>query len=811
VPRPAPGRSYTRRMRAHDLELLELPAVLERLASATAGEPGALLAEALRPSADADEVAVRQQQTTEAISLLEASEEPDLGGAADVGEGAELAARGGALDTRTLWSIERTIRAGVAAARVINGRSDLPALSDVVAGIDTSLLSVAEEIGRSVEEDGSDLRDSASPSLRRLRRELREGRGRLAERLRKIARDPALAEHLQDDFVTERAGRPVLALKASARGRVPGIVHDSSGSGQTLFVEPLAAVEDSNRLREAEVAERDEVARILRNLSSLVASLAQELRTLAAATAELDLVLARGAVSRSWRGATVARSRDVILRGARHPLLDRAAAVPIDLELGPLRALVISGPNTGGKTVALKTLGLAAVLHQCGLRPPADEAALPVFDAILVDIGDEQSIAMSLSTFSAHVRNLVEILETATEHSLVLLDELAAGTDPVEGAALAEALLGHLAAQARLTVATSHFAELKEWASAADLAANAATGIDPESDEPLYTVTLGRPGTSHALQTAARLGLPAPIVATARDLIAPERLLVAELVAEAETAAREAQSTLEAATGEQQAAAAAREAAERAEQQLRDEIEEVRSSAAAERQSALAQAEAELTGARAELEELRAEIRAARKLERQRGRAATPAAQAKERERDRKLGAASDRAAGVKRSLARFDEPPALTAPLAAGDPVVAAELGVRGTITEIVGDEATVLGRGGLRVRVPLERLAPDRDAGGSDRTAAPAVTVRAMVQNDLPDEIDLRGRTAQEAREAVRDLVDAAALAGRAEVRVIHGRGTGAVRRAVRDELAHHPLVEEQVSDSADGATVVRLGGSL
>jgi len=795
-------------MRGHDLELLELPAVLQRLAAATASEPGALLAEALRPSAEADEVALRQQQTTEAIALLEAAEEPDLGGAADVSEGAELAARGGVLDTRTLWSIERTIRAGVGAARAIGGRSDLPALSCLVAGIDTSLLSVAEEIGRAVDEDGSDLRDSASPSLRRLRRELREGRGRLAERLRKIARDPALLEHLQDDFVTERAGRPVLALKASARGKVPGIVHDSSGSGQTLFVEPLAAVEDSNRLREAEVAERDEVARILRNLSSLVASLAKELEALAAATAELDLVLARGTLSRGWRGAIVAQSHDVTLRGARHPLLDRSAAVPIDLELGPLRALVVSGPNTGGKTVALKTLGLAAVLHQCGLRPPADEAALPIFDEILVDIGDEQSIAMSLSTFSAHVRNLVAILESATGSSLVLLDELAAGTDPVEGAALAQAVLAQLVTQARLTVTTSHYAELKEWASAADGAANAATGLDPETSEPLYTIALGRPGTSHALQTAERLGLPAEVVAAARAAVAPERLLVADLVTEAEGAARDAHELRESAAAEQRDAVAARTAAERAEQQLRDEIESVRESAAAERQRALAQTETELRDVRAELEELRAEIRAARRLERQRGRAATPVAQEKERERDRRLGAAADRATKVQRSLTHLDEPLRPTAPLAVGDPVVAPEIGVRGTIADITGADATVLGRGGLRVRVPLDRLRPDRDAGETE-SAAPAVTVRAMVQNDLPDEIDLRGKTAQEAREAVRDLVDQASLAGRIEVRVIHGRGTGAVRKAVRDELARHPLVDGQESDSADGATVVRLGG--
>ncbi len=796
-------------MREHDLELLELPAVLARLAAATQSDPGAVLAGRLRPTADLAEVRVRHERTKEALSLIEASAEPELGGATDVIEAAEIAGRGSTLDPRTLMQVGRTIHTGVTARRAVDDHGEIPALTAVMAGVEPSLLSIADEIARTVEEDGSDLRDSASPDLRRLRRELRDGRGRLAERLRKIARDPALAEFLQDDFVTERGGRPVLALRASARGRVPGIVHDSSGSGQTLFVEPLSAVDDSNRLREAEVAERDEVTRILRNLSSLVGSRDAEIAALVSATARLDLALGCARLSRGWRGAPVSDSRSVVLRGARHPLLDLTSAVAIDLELGELRALVISGPNTGGKTVALKTLGLAAALNQCGIRPPALEATLPVFDAILVDIGDEQSIAMSLSTFSAHVRNLVGILEHATQASLVLLDEIAAGTDPVEGAALAEALLESLADQARLTVTTSHYAELKEWASATEGAANAATGIDPESHEPLYTVSLGRPGTSHALQTAERLGLDGAIVTAARGRVAPERLQVADLVAEAEAAAREAQEELAAAAAERAEAEAARARAQRAAEGLQDEIEQVRASAAAERQRALAQAEAELAAVRAELEELRADIRSARKLERERGRATTPAALRKEAERDRALGAASERAVRAGRALSHLDEPLALTAPLAVGDPVVAADIGVRGTIAEIVGAEATVLGRGGLRVRVPVERLLPDRHAEPTEDAAGPAVTVRAMIQNDLPDEIDLRGRTAQEAREAVRDLIDQAALAGRVEVRVIHGRGTGAVRKAVRDELAKHPLVDGQESDSADGATVVRLGG--
>jgi DNA mismatch repair protein MutS2 len=499
---------------------------------------------------------------------------------------------------------------------------------------------------------------------------------------------------------------------------------------------------------------------------------------------------------------------DVRLLGARHPLLDPAAAVPIDLDLDALRAVVISGPNTGGKTVALKTLGLAAVLHQAGLRPPAAEAALPVFDRVLADIGDEQSIAMSLSTFSGHVRSLVEILGAAGERSLVLLDEVAAGTDPVEGTALAQALLERLASQARLTVATSHYAELKEWASATDGVANAATGFDPETHEPLYRVALGRPGTSHALRIAERLGLPADVVAAARARVAPERLRVAELLAEAEAAQGAAEERREAAERERAAAEQARLEAEARSRELAAEVEAVRASSQRERERAAADAERELADARAELEGLREEIRAARRQERVRQRASAPTAAAAERERDRRLGAASERAARARTALQSVEDVP-LAGPPAPGDPVLAPELGVSGTVVEVEGDEAVVVGHGGLRVRVAVSRLRAD--PGGGRRATAPEAPVRvqAAATEGADSELDVRGRTAQEARESVRAFVDAAALAGLAEARVVHGRGTGALRRAVREELARHPLVEGHESESADGATLVRLAG--
>ena len=793
-------------MDADALAALEYPAIVERLAHATATPRASALARELVPSPDADEVARRQALTAEGIALLETASEPRLGGIVDVRDAAAHAARDGVLGPGDLRQIEVAIRVAVAARSAVEEESErAPGLGELLAAVEPGLIAIADEIGRAVEEDGSDLRDAASPQLRRLRGELRNGKARIADELARVARSGELRDLLQESFVTERSGRPVLALKASARGRVNGIVHDVSGSGQTLFVEPFAVVELNNRLAEAAGAEREEVERILGALSARVAQRAAEVEAVVEATAAVDLALACAALSRRWRGARVAVGDDVRLLGARHPLLDAETAVPIDLDLDGLRAVVVSGPNTGGKTVALKTLGLGALLHQAGLRPPADAAALPVFDRVLADIGDQQSIAMSLSTFSGHLRNIVAILEAATAGSLVLLDELAAGTDPVEGSALAQALVARLAQQARLTVVTTHYAELKEWASSTPDVANAATGFDPETQAPLYRIALGRPGISHALEIAERLGLDRGVVADATARVAPERLRTAELLAEAEAAERQAADARAAAEQERSEAARATSRVRAREVTLEAEIERVRASAARERELAVARAEQELVEARQELEALRAEIRAARRRERERVRAASPAAVEAEGERDRRLGAAADRAVSAGRKLREL-QPVAAVAPLAAGDPVEAPDLGVRGTIAGIRGDIAEVIGSGGLRVQIPLARLRPGVQREAPE--AEPAVRIVASARGDVSDEVDVRGLRAQEAREQVRSFVDAAALAGLASVRVIHGRGTGAVRTAVREELRAHALVERQESEAQDGATVAHLG---
>ena len=772
-------------MNTEALAALELPAITARLVTASSTELGAERAAALLPATELDAVVARQALTAEAIALLDAAQEPSLAGIADVREAAARAERDGILAPAELRAIATAIRVGLAARSIVKEQRALaPLLHDRLASIEPTLAPVAVEIDRCIEEDGSDVRDTASPLLRRLRREVRNGSARVREELARVARSSDVQEALQEQFLAERGGRPVLAVRASSRSKVPGIVHDASSTGQTLFVEPFAVVELNNRLAEAAAEAREEAERILRELSAAVAAHAGALVVLVETTADVDVVLASAVLSRGWAGAEVTVADDVRLLGARHPLLDRARAVPIDLDLGPLRAVVISGPNTGGKTVALKTLGLAALLHQCGLRPPAATVSLPVFDRVLADIGDRQSIEMSLSTFSGHLRTLVEILELATGRSLVLLDEVAAGTDPEEGSALAQALVARLARQARLTVVTTHYPELKEWASASDHVTNAATSFDPETGEPQYRVDLGRPGTSHALRIAERLGLDADVVADARSRVAPERLHTAELLAEAQAAERAAVELREK-VGEALARAHQREV------ELEREVTAVRNSAERARADALAEANRELAAARSELGALRDELRAARRVTR-------------EADQDRALGAATERATRAERALGDLSGPLPVTVPLAEGDPVES-DVGVRGTIISIRGGEAEVVGATGQRVRIPVARLRPSRERAPEER--APAVQVRAAAQGDASDQLDVRGLPGQEAREQVRRLVDDASLAGLSSVRVVHGRGTGALRKAVREELSSHPLVERRESDGEDGATIAHL----
>ena len=790
----------------------------ERLAGLTSFSAGAELALALAPSADPEEVAGRRAETEEAVALRDRGI-AGPGGASDVRTAAAQAARGAVLEAETLLDVLSTVRVWREEHEALaEHRGDAPRL---VAVVERPAVAPARRIEAALEraiDPRGGLLDAASADLASIRRRLVTARRAAADLLRDLA--VRLRPHLQESFTTVRGGRPVLAVKASSRSAVPGVVHDSSGSGETIFVEPMALLEANNRVRDLSAQEHEEEQRILRSLSRMVGEESGFVEVLVESLAALDLALACASLSRAWDGCAVEPAEEVDLRAARHPLLDPATAVPIDLPLAGTRALVVSGPNTGGKTVALKTLGLFAMLHQCGLRLPAASARLPVFDRVLADIGDDQSIAESLSTFSAHVRRLIAVMDAAGPRSLVLLDEPAAGTDPDEGSRLAQAVIERLVDQGALVLATTHHPEVKAWASERPGAANAAVGVDIRTLRPLYELKLGEPGASHALGIAEGLGLDPRVVEAARRAGPPEQRALEALLGDAAAARAAADEEREAARAARRAAEAAEGRADERARDLERRIERAREGAEAERAAARARAEAELAALTRELSDLRGAISAARREESSRAAEAASAVDAspRARQRDRRLDDAS-RAAGRARQALRAPEPdpeslePA--GPLAVGDHVLDPVVGFRGRILSIDGGRAEVQG-GSARMRVPLARLRPDRAAARRAEFSEERAAPRAAAAPSGPPasmEIDVRGNRVDEARGTVRERMDAAAVAGIDQVRVIHGHGTGALRSVVREELARHPLVERAEpappEEGGDGATIAYLTG--
>jgi DNA mismatch repair protein MutS2 len=673
---------------------------------------------------------------------------------------------------------------GPVAPSLADAARSLPAVGDL-----------RDRLRASLEDDGT-LTDAASPRLRALRREVRERRQRIVRELeRMLGTSDAFAER----FVTVRHGRHVLPVRAEARARVRGIVHDRSQSGQTLFVEPESLVEAGNDLVERQREEEQETARILAELSAAVGARAPELDALSDGIGALDWIFARARVA-DRMDATPPRpgpDREVQVRGGRHPLLlaqtwtDPArTVVPVDLELGPDRPLlVVTGPNAGGKTIALKTLGLLVLMAQVGCHVPAVEARLPVLAQVHTVVGDDQSVAENLSTFSAFVKQVKTILAEADERSLVLLDELGAGTDPDEGAALAQAILEELDAAGALVMATTHLEPLKAFASTHPRARNASVEFDVATLSPTFRLRYDHPGQSYALAIAARLGLSPDLIARAHAHRSEHGARLGELLERLDAHER---------TEAERARAIAR----------REDEAEARLAAAREAEAEAARkARATLDRARAEAEGLLREIRRAVSAEWERLRQAGRSRQAVEESRQR-VRSATARVA----SIAPPPEPPPAE-PLAPGAAVRAEHLGLAGELVAISGATATVRA-GALTVHVPVQALrraeAPATTVPGVPRRGRPAgITVPDRAHVDA--ELKLIGRTTDEARDLVEQYLDDAFLAGLSSVRLIHGKGTGALRRAVRDLLEGHPLVasfrDGESSEGGAGATVAAL----
>ncbi len=580
-------------------ELLEFPALRSRLADYASFPPSRRLAEALEPSSDPFIVARLLDETDEARAFLSGRPDVGIGGARDITVAIGRADRGGRLEPNDLLAIADTL---VAAARLAESLRpvELPRLHELSRGI-TPLPSLRDRLLASVDPSGEIL-DSASPALGGLRRGVRIAYERLRSRLEQLVHSTELGSALQEPIVTLRNGRYVVPVRQDAKSKVRGIVHDQSGSGQTLFIEPLVAVELGNAWREAQLKVQAEEERILDELSALVGSQAVPLRETLDTLARFDFWASRARLAAELDGIRAETSKqDIVLLSARHPGLS-GRVVPIDLRLGDgYTALVITGPNTGGKTVALRTVGLLCLMHQSGLHiPAATGSRLPILGDVFADIGDEQSVAQSLSTFSGHLRSIVRIVGAAGRGCLVLLDELGAGTDPTEGSALAQALLDQFIRSGALVVATTHYAELKIYAHETPEARNASVEFDLETLSPTYRLTIGLPGTSQAFAIAERLGLSAVLVADARSRLS--------------RAQQDFEQTLASIKASQQAIDAARETALAAETralEARRNAEEERRRARQERREAAATAreEAELAVAA-----IRDEIAAARAL-----------------------------------------------------------------------------------------------------------------------------------------------------------------------------------------------------
>jgi DNA mismatch repair protein MutS2 len=790
-------------MDARSQALLEFPLVRERLAAGTAFPPSQRLAEALEPSADPVIVARQLDETDQARALLSERPGVGVGGAHDIGPWVDRAARGGRLEPEQFLGIADTLDA---TARLATSLADerRPLLRELARQLHP-LPAVRSTLARSFDPVG-ELLDTASPRLGGLRAAVRVAYDRLRRRLDALV-GAELGGALQEPIVTLRNGRYVVPVKAEARSRVKGIVHDASGSGQTLFIEPLVAVELGNAWREAQAAEQEEVARILDELSALVAANVAALHETLDALARFDLWAAKASLAADMDATRAETSErpEVVLLSARHPGLT-GRVVPIDIRIGDgYTALVVTGPNTGGKTVTLRTLGLLSLMHQAGLHIPAEAGSrLPVWRDVFADIGDEQSVAQSLSTFSGHLRRITTIVAEAGRDTLVLLDELGAGTDPTEGSALAQALLDHFIRAGAIVAATTHYAELKAYAHTTPGARNAAVEFDLDTLSPTYRLTIGLPGGSQAFAIAERLGLPESIVEDARSRLSEAQRSFEETLA----AIRET----EGATSE--ALERARSAEVRASEALR--------SAQEERRRARRERDEEVRAAREEANrivgELRDELAATRRtLERETVTAAS-------------LDAALARAGSIAARLpvgetAHAEQPtaePAQARTWKVGDRARSRTGGWEGRIAALEkGGRRATLEAGGLRVTVEVDDLvpavglptSPPEGPGRGDGAAGAsnAASLRLERARSVASSLDLRGARVEEALETLDRYLDDAGVAGLATVTIIHGLGTGALRDAVRTAAAGHPLVRSarpgERGEGGDGATVVTL----
>ena len=778
------------------LRVLEFTKIREQLAAKALTPMGAEKCLALVPGCNMQEVLLWQQETEEATVILTYLGGHPMASFSDVRPALALADKGATLSPKALLSIAELLRAArTARDALVTERDNTPLLREKAQGLCT-LRNLEQDITDAIISE-DEIADRASSELTNIRRHLRGATERIKDKLNQMIHNATFAKYLQDPIITVRSDRYVLPVKAEYRGSVPGLVHDQSTSGATLFIEPMAAVEMGNELKQWELKEKQEIERILAALSAEVAPYAPQLQENVDRLAELDFIFAKGLLSRDMYAVTPKLNQQGfinIIRG-RHPLIPAEKVVPSNLWMGrDFTTLIITGPNTGGKTVTLKTVGLFTLMAQAGLHIPADLGTeLAVFEQVFADIGDEQSIEQSLSTFSSHMTNIVKIMHEVTPRDLVLFDELGAGTDPTEGAALAQSILTRLLHIRVRTLATTHYSELKAFALSTKGVENASVEFDVETLRPTYRLSIGVPGKSNAFEISRKLGLPENLIDAAKELLSNESIRFEDVIANAEY--------------HRQVAEKERELAAQAAQEtirLRDEAEKLRREMEEKRETAMRKAREDarrvLENARRESESILSDLKKMKKN------ASTPDAEAAalRRQLEKSIDGLSE---GLARPMDDAGLPPKTLKP---GDRVKILTLGSEGTVLSAPNARGEVeLQAGIMKFKAHLSQLRLVKAEPA--RQKASVKTQTGAMTRTVSMECDVRGMALDEALSAVDQYLNEAVMAGLNEVSIIHGKGTGVLRSGIQQHLRRHMLVKEfrlgVYGEGESGVTVVTL----
>ena len=785
------------------LAKLELDKVLEMLAECAGSEEAKTACRGLRPVSDLEDVKARLAETTAASDLSTKKGYPGFGDVKDVSASLERADRGGCLQPKELLEIGGVLRC----ARTVKSyvaEDEKPTVLNPLFGALTPNKYLEDRIfGAILSEE--EIADTASPALADIRRHMRIQSGKIRDSLQKVISSPAYSKFLREPIITIRQGRYVVPVKSECKNDVPGLVHDVSATGSTYFVEPMSAVNANNALRELELKEKKEIERILAELSAEAAGHRDDITADFHYLVKLDVIFAKAKLAfrmRAWEPIMNDTGR-IDLRKARHPLIDPQKVVPVSLRLGSdFDTMIITGPNTGGKTVTLKTVGLLTLMAQCGLHVPAgDGSVLSTFDAILADIGDEQSIAQSLSTFSGHMRTIVELVNECDDRTLVLFDELGAGTDPAEGAALAMALIEFCRKMGCRVMATTHYAELKLYAMRTQGVINASCEFDVQTLQPTYKLLIGIPGKSNAFAISRRLGLPEEILKEADDLVGKSDKDFEDVLSQLEQQRQQMESAREEAERLRQQTAKIKEQSEAYNVQLQKERDKALEQARREAQQIIEDARRTANAASEELKAMRKQLQDT-------GDAAN--LNQRQAELRRNLNEAESRL----RTQEPKKERPEPTRDILVGDTVELLKLGTRASVIAINKDGSLTLQAGILKMTAKKDEvylLENDNPYKDKDKKPRPAHSGREMRVAPAAAEVDLRGMDSIEAIGVLEQFLDQAMRSNLETVRIIHGKGTGVLRAAVQQALRKNKYVKSfrlgVYGEGEDGVTIAEM----